>query len=399
MTIYDVLILGGGAAGLMCAQEAGKQGKTVLIIEGSHKAGKKIIAAGGGYCNFTNQDVSADNYISANPNFCKSALSQFSQWDMINLVSDHQVAYCERKHGQLFCTKKTHAILHLLLDRCNQPSIQLLINQKVLDVNKNDYFSVTTQQGEYQGHRLVVATGGLSLPKMGASNLGYQIAEQFAHPIIPTRAGLVPFIFSDQLKTIFAALAGLSLPVTISTATYSIQEDLLFTHRGLSGPAVLQASNYWQADDSISINCFPHLDLHQQVDQAKQNCDSGTLTQLLSPFLAKRILRTLESLFWFDYRNHPISQLSPLLLHKIAHQLHNWQIKPAGTEGYRTAEVTLGGVDTHYISSQTMMSRHVPGLYFVGEVLDVTGQLGGYNLQWAWSSGYVAGKQIAHQAT
>ncbi len=389
----DVLVIGASAAGLMCAIEAGKRGRKVIVLDHANKPGKKILMSGGGRCNFTNTDVNASNFISHNPHFCKSALSRYTQWDFIALVNDHNIAYHERDLGKLFCDDSARDILDMLLSECKKASIDIHLNCNIRQITKNgnSAFDVETSLGSIQATSLVVATGGLSIPKMCASPLGYQIAEQFGHHIWKTRAGLVPFTLQPHDKTLLSELSGISVNCNVSNEHIQFKENILFTHRGLSGPAILQISSYWQAGEIININLLPELDVADFIKTQQSKHPNSRLKTALSEVLPKRLLPTLLGQEIID---KPLQELSQVLIGKIAQQLEQWQIKPNGTEGYRTAEVTLGGVDCDELSSKTMESKRITGLYFIGEVVDVTGWLGGYNFQWAWSSGWCAGQVV-----
>lgn len=392
---YDVIILGAGASGLMCAIQAAKQGKSVLMLEKANKVGKKILMSGGGKCNFTNLFVEPENYISNNPHFVISALSQYTNWDFISLVEKHNVAYEERKHGQLFTINGSKDILNLLLKECDTTKKINIITQCIISsIEKNDLFEIQSNVGSFNSTSLVIATGGLSIPTLGGSGFGYQIAKQFGHHVFPTRAGLVPFCFTDYFKDITNKLSGNTLTAEVHNAKASFYESILFTHRGLSGPAILQLSNYWQQGEAFTINLLPHLTLLDIFKSEKKQHPKLLLRSILNEYLPKNIALELQNLIWQEKANTPIAEISDLELKDIAENLHHFKVKPSDTEGYRTAEVTLGGVDTNDISSKTMQSKKVQGLFFIGEVLDVTGHLGGYNFQWAWSSGFVAGQNV-----
>lgn len=392
-THVDVLIIGAGASGLICAIEAAKRGRQVLVLDSANKAGKKILMSGGGRCNFTNYDVGSEHYLSHNPHFCKSALSRYTQWDFIAQVEDYKIPYHEREHGQLFCNDSSKDILTMLLSECANYKVNIQLNCQIQHIHKQqpDGFELETSTGSYHCQSLVIASGGLSIPKMGASAFGYQVAKQFGHHIWPTQAGLVPFTLHNQDKATFYDLSGISVPCRASNNKISFQDNLLFTHRGLSGPAILQLSSYWQAGESIQINLLPNLDLAVWLKEKKAEQPNRSLKVLLGKHLAKRLIVALLGL---ETADSPLQKLSYQQLDEISNQLQHWTIKPNNTEGYRTAEVTLGGVDCNEISSQTMVSKKQPGLYFIGEVLDVTGWLGGYNFQWAWSSGWCAGQAV-----
>jgi len=386
----DVTIIGAGAAGLMCAFSAAARGRRVLLLDHANKAGKKILMSGGGRCNFTNLYTEPANFLSANPHFCKSALARYSQWDFIEMVARHGIAYHEKKLGQLFCDHKSSDILQMLLDECAQAGVELRLDTTVQTIEKvAEGYQLQTSAGAIDCQSLVIATGGLSIPTLGASGFGYQVARQFGHNVLPTRAGLVPFTITDpQLKAICGELSGTSVEdCLVSCNGQSFRENILFTHRGLSGPAILQVSSFWQAGDVIEINLLPHLDLAEWLAEQQRERPNSELKTILGELFTRKMAGLLSE-HWFTSK--PLKQYTPGELERIATRLAAWQLVPAGTEGYRTAEVTLGGIDTREVSSKTMESMKSPGLYFVGEVLDVSGHLGGFNFQWAWASGYAA---------
>ncbi|MFI3199102.1 MAG: NAD(P)/FAD-dependent oxidoreductase [Methylococcaceae bacterium] len=393
MTETDVIIIGAGASGLMCAIEAGKRGREVMVLDHANKAGKKILMSGGGRCNFTNYSIEPNNFISNNPHFCKSALSRYTQWDFLALIARHKIPYHERDHGQLFCNDSAKDILTLLLKECAEVGVIVQLNTTVENLEKlTNGFHLKTNQGPINCQSLVVATGGLSIPKMGASPFGYKIAEQFGIPVVPTRAGLVPLTLQPDDKEQFAPLSGIAVPCSISNKRQTFNENVLFTHRGLSGPAVLQISSYWlSGGESLVIDLLPALNLATELKAKRQQKLKNTLKTILDGYLPKRLVSCLlpEEVLTLS-----LPDLSDRQIQQIADQLHKWTIKPGGTEGYRTAEVTVGGVDCEALSSKTMESKQVPGLYFIGEVVDVTGWLGGYNFQWAWSSAWCAGQYV-----
>jgi len=396
--LFDVIIIGGGASGLLCAITAAQRGRRILVLDSSNKIGKKILMSGGGRCNFTNLYIEPDCFLSSNPHFCKSALSQYTQWDFISLVEKHGLAYEERDHGQLFCKESAKDILAILIKECNEAGVQIRTHCEVNSIttvseqNKLDSsFKLQSSQGSFESESLVIASGGLSIPKMGATNYAYKVAQQFDMPVIETSAALVPFTFTGEYKVIFERLSGISHKVNLSTDKKQFYENILFTHRGLSGPAALQLSSYWKQGETITINLFPDNDINEILNQAKKRKPTLLLRNLLSQYLAKKLVQELEALFWLDWQEKVIADIPDKVLNEIAMNLSAWGLKPSGTEGYRTAEVTLGGVDTDYLSSKTMESKTQQGLYFIGEAVDVTGHLGGFNFQWAWSSGYVAG--------
>jgi len=374
----------------MCALSAASRGRRVLLLDHANKAGKKILMSGGGRCNFTNLYSEPGNFLSGNAHFCKSALARYSQWDFIALVAKHAVPYHEKKLGQLFCDHKASDILDLLLDECAQAGVDLRLDTSISEIAKQEAgYQLQTSAGLVSCESLVIATGGLSIPTLGASGFGYQVAEQFGHSLLPTRAGLVPFSITDpQLKMLCTQLSGTSVEdCRVSCKGQSFVENILFTHRGLSGPAILQISSFWTPGDTLEINLLPHLDLPVWLAQQQAERPNTELKTLLGELFTKK-MATLLAEQWFVSK--PMKQYHPGELLDVADQLSRWQVVPAGTEGYRTAEVTLGGVDTHEVSSKTMESLKSPGLYFIGEVLDVTGHLGGFNFQWAWASGYAA---------
>lgn len=391
MKSFDVIVLGAGAAGLMCAITAGGRGRRVLVLERANKVGKKILMSGGGRCNFTNLHISPENYLSANPHFCKSALSRYTQWDFIELVNKHGIAYHEKAQGQLFCDESSKQILAMLLEECEQAGVVIHTRCEVEKVSAQAGFSVSTNQGRFECTSLVVATGGLSIPKLGGSGFGYELAGQFGLKVLPRRAGLAPFTFTDSVKEMSERLTGVSLRVAISTVGQGFTDDILFTHRGLSGPAVLQLSSYWREGEAIKLNLLPDRQVETLLKTAKQRQPKSLLRSCLAEYLPKKLVLECQAMFWPGFAETALAEVPDQALRAIAAQLSAWTLKPAGTEGYRTAEVTLGGVDTNGLSSQTMECKTWPGLYFVGEVMDVTGHLGGYNFQWAWSSAYAAG--------
>lgn len=389
----DILIIGASASGLMCAIEAGKRNRRVIVLDHANKPGKKILMSGGGRCNFTNYDVSADNYISHNPHFCKSALSRYTQWDFIDMVRRHQIPFHEREHGQLFCDNSAKDILEMLLDECRNVNAEIKLGTEINSVEKFNYhdFRINASGNIYQCQSLVIATGGLSIPKMCATPLGYKIAEQFNIKVWPTSAGLVPFTLQPGDKQRFSPLSGIAIDCIVSNQHASFRENILFTHRGLSGPAILQISSYWQPGESITINLLPDRELVEDLKNAQQQHPNQQLKTWLAQLLPKRVVNTLLD---ENTANKTLHSLSRTEFSTISEQLQAWKIRPNGTEGYRTAEVTLGGVDCDALSSKTMEAKNVPGLYFIGEVVDVTGWLGGYNFQWAWSSGWCAGQYV-----
>lgn len=395
MAVFDVIILGAGAAGLMCAIEAAKRGRKVMVLDHANKAGKKILMSGGGRCNFTNYYVEPENYLSKNPHFCKSALSRYTQWDFIGLVEQHGIAYHEKKSGQLFCDNKAQDILTMLLDECQQYGAQVQLNTSIEAVEAIEQgFQLNTSQGKFRCHSLVVATGGLSIPTLGATGYGYQVAEQFGHDLLARSAALVPFTISDSFKQVCQQLSGSSCAVTVSCGAQSFAEDMLFTHRGLSGPAILQISSYWQPGKAIEIDFLPEQNLAEQLRELQHNKAKSLLRTILAQWLPQKMVGQLLGYSCPELCEKNLAELSAVDMDLIAAAFHQFQITPAGTEGYRTAEVTLGGVDSDQVSSKTLMSKLQPDLYFIGEVIDVSGHLGGFNFQWAWASGWCAGQEV-----
>ncbi|MFM2588395.1 NAD(P)/FAD-dependent oxidoreductase [Vibrio sp. TBV020] len=393
---FDVVIIGAGAAGLMCAAEAGKRGRKTLVLDHAKKPGRKILIAGGGRCNFTNYDVSANNFLCQNPHFVKSALSQYTNWDFISMVSKHGIEFEERDHGQLFCVGDYDSkdIVKMLLAECDYPSVSQRYQQDIHHIEKTESgFTLHANTSVIECKSLVVATGGLSMPKLGATPFGYKIAEQFGLEVISTTAGLVPFTLHKEDKEAFAELSGIAIPAEITAQDGTVfKEALLFTHRGLSGPSVLQISSFWKAGEKVSINLVPEADIDELLQRSLEKHPNQSLKNTLAKVLPKRLVEVLIDRKVLQ--DKPLKQFNSKQLSEITHTLENWQIMPNGTEGYRTAEVTLGGVDTNYLSSKTMECKQISGLYFIGEVMDVTGWLGGYNFQWCWSSGFVAGQWV-----
>ncbi|GLQ46611.1 membrane protein [Dyella lipolytica] len=389
----DVLVIGAGAAGLMCAITAGQRGRHVLVLDHANKAGKKILMSGGGRCNFTNLGVTPAQYLSANPHFAKSALARYTPADFIALVEKHRIAYHEKELGQLFCDESSKLIVRMLLDECAAADVRVETSCAVRQVRKtSEGFAVMTAKGEVHADSLVVASGGLSIPSMGASGLGYELARQFGHNLLATRAGLVPLTLSSKHQEHYQDLAGVALPIAEArVGKRSFRAGLLFTHRGISGPSILQISSYWQPGDDLRIDLSPEQDIGEWLVAQRAARPAAELRNVLGDLLPKRLAQRLSEL-WLHSR--PMRQYRDAELRDMGAQLHDWPIVASGTEGYRTAEVTLGGVDTDGLSSSTMQSKLVPGLYFIGEVVDVTGWLGGYNFQWAWASGYAAGEVV-----
>jgi predicted Rossmann fold flavoprotein len=391
MQQWDVIIIGAGAAGLMCAIEAGKRGRKVLLLDNGKRVGRKILMSGGGRCNFTNMYAGPENFLSQNKHFCKSALSRYTQWDFIALVQKHAIAYHEKTLGQLFCDDSAKDIVDMLLSEAKAANVQIALQQSITGVSFADgQYTVITAELSRQCHSLVVASGGLSLPSLGATAFGFQLAEQFGLKVLPLRAALVPLTWQPSDKAVFEEISGVSLPVTAEANGTVFPEDMLFTHRGLSGPAILQISSYWQPGDEVIVNMAPQTDVAEFLSAQQQAHPEQEVKTALGKLLPKRLVEKLLELNVFT--NQPLKALSPKSIKQLADNLHTYVFKPNGTEGYRTAEVTIGGVDTDYLSSKTMEAKQQPGLYFIGEVVDVTGWLGGYNFQWAWASGWVAGQ-------
>ncbi|MGY0504679.1 NAD(P)/FAD-dependent oxidoreductase [Luteimonas sp. e5] len=386
---YDALIIGAGAAGLMCAITAGQRGRKVLVIEHVDRCGKKILMSGGGRCNFTNLGTSPAQYLSANPHFCKSALARYTPADFIGMVERHGIAWHEKELGQLFCDESSKLIVRMLLDECAAAGVRIETGCTVEEVRRDDAgFHLRTSRGERHAPALVVASGGLSIPRMGATGFGYELARQFGHRVLPTRAGLVPLTLSGTHLQRLEGLSGVALPVEARCGPAAFRKAMLLTHRGLSGPAILQVSSYWQPGEPLAIDLLPGADANALLQAWQRTRRDAQLHTLLAERLPRRFAQRLCE-HWITSR--PMRQYTPKALAGIAAVLREWPITASGTEGYRTAEVTLGGVDTAGLSSATMMSKTVPGLYFIGEVVDVTGWLGGYNFQWAWASGHAAG--------
>jgi predicted Rossmann fold flavoprotein len=385
----DVVIVGAGAAGLMCAIAAGKRGRAVLVLEHTGRIGNKIRISGGGRCNFTNTNMDCEHYLSHNPHFCRSALSRFSPHDFIEMLGKHGIAYYEKEEGQLFCKESSAAITNMLHKECNKAAVEIRLNCKIGHVRKDERFVLSTNGGTFESVSLVIATGGLSYAELGATDMGYRIARQFDLRVTPTKPALVPLTLSLKDTALFRKLSGISVDALVSVHQKKFRGSILFTHRGLSGPAILQVSSYWNHGDSIRMDLLPDTDIYGLFIAEKQG--RMEMRNFLSRYLPKRLAHEWCELY---APSKPLCQFDERELKETAHQLHNWEIVPRGTEGYRKAEVTLGGIDTDELSSKTMEAKKVPGLYFVGEVIDVTGQLGGYNLQWAWASGHAAGRYV-----
>lgn len=394
---YDVLVIGAGASGLMTAYMAAQRGRRVVVVEKANKVGKKILMSGGGKCNFTNLYVEPENFISHNPHFVISALTRYTNWDFIGMVCEYGIEYEERKHGQLFTVNGAKEILAMLLSECDKTGlvdIKTSCEVKAVNAVDDQGLQVATSLGYFEVESVVVASGGLSIPTLGGSGIGYEIAKQFGHYIYPTRAGLVPFTFSDNFKEVTTRLSGNAVEATLSNELNSFTEALLFTHRGLSGPSSLQLSNYWDVGQSFKVDFLPSVDLFDFFKSRKQSQPKVLLRTLLTEYLPKSVVLELQHLIWTEVTETSIGNISDDKLEQIAKRLHSFEVKPSGTEGYRTAEVTLGGVDTTEVSSKTMESKKQKGLFFVGEILDVTGHLGGFNFQWAWSSAHAASEYV-----
>ena len=392
MTHVDVIVIGAGAAGLMCAAQAGYRGRSVAVLDMGKKPGRKILISGGGRCNFTNENASPSNYLCANPHFVKSCLSRYTQHDFVELVDRHGLAYHHKTLGQLFCDNSAQDIVDILLTECEWAGVTIKLRSEVLNVAKTATgYSVTTEQETLTCESLVVASGGLTMPKLGATPIGYKIAEQFGLKILPTMAALVPFTLHQHDKDRFEGLSGISIPCEVASEDGTVfKENILFTHRGLSGPAILQISSFWRAGQAVTINLLPEIDLKQQLADWRETQAQKSLKNSLATILPKRFVEILHDSNAIPDCN--INQLTHGQIDALADYIHAWQIKPNGTEGYRTAEVTLGGVDTDELSSKTFEAKKAKGLYFIGEVTDVTGWLGGYNFQYAWSCGFAAGQ-------
>ena len=412
----DVIVIGAGASGLMCAARAGKKGRRVVVLDHGPKAGQKILMSGGGRCNFTNKEVTADHFISSNPHFCKSAISRYTPYDFLDLVTAYGISYEERRHGQLFCTGSASEILEMLMMECRKANVKITLNRavkkiehlvatkgsvkqsikrpsktEIADPGSGARFRIHTPSGQIDTQSLVIATGGLSIPGVGASPFGYQVAEQFDIPIVPVRPGLVPLTLQPEDKKMLESLAGISVDATVCVGSTRFTEKLLFTHRGLSGPVILQISSYWKPGQPVTIDLLPFHNVQDIIAKTKEKHPKKYLKSTLYKYLPKRLV---DLRFDVCPENRSILSLSKDQLERVSTAFHRWELKPGGTEGNRTAEVTVGGVDCNHISSKTMETRTVPGLFFIGEVLDVTGWLGGYNLQWAWASGYCAGGRV-----
>jgi len=387
---YDVIIIGAGAAGMMCAIEAGKRGRKVLLVDHYKKIGEKIRISGGGRCNFTNIHTNPNKFLSQNPKFVRSALSQYTQNDFINLIKKYEIKFHEKKLGQLFCDHSAQQIVEMLLKECELVNVTILKEFIIKSVDKeNDQYLISTETDKYSSESLIVATGGLSVPKIGATSFGYEIAKKFDHNIIETLPALVPLTFNEKILEICKELTGLSVEAIVSFKKVLFQEGMLFTHRGLSGPSILQISSYWKHGENIKVNLSPKLNVYELLEKKRKLNSKFDILNIVSEILPKRLAQIICS---ENNVSGNISELSNKILKQLSENINSWLISPTGSEGYRTAEVTLGGVNTKELSSKTMMSNKHKNLFFIGEVVDVTGHLGGYNFQWAWSSGYVAGQ-------
>ncbi|NMP28368.1 NAD(P)/FAD-dependent oxidoreductase [Rahnella sp. SAP-1] len=394
MEQYDVVVIGAGAAGMFCAAQVGQGGRSVLLLDNGKKLGRKILMSGGGRCNFTNLYTEPAAYLSQNPHFCKSALARYSQWDFIDLINRYGIAWHEKTLGQLFCDDSAEQIVTMLEQECQKGQVTVRLRSEITAVEKVEQgFCLSVNGQDVSAHSLVVASGGLSMPGLGASPFGYRLAEQFGLKVLPTRAGLVPFTLHKPLLEHLQTLSGVSVPAVLTAEDGTVfRENILFTHRGLSGPAVLQLSSYWQPGEYVSVNLLPDVDLAALLDEQRQQHPNQSLKNTLALWLPKRLVECLQTLEQLP--DVTLKQLNLPQQMALVAQLQNWQVQPNGTEGYRTAEVTLGGVDTRELSSKTMAASKVPGLYFIGEVVDVTGWLGGYNFQWAWSSAWACAQAL-----
>ncbi|MBL7636563.1 aminoacetone oxidase family FAD-binding enzyme [Atlantibacter hermannii] len=394
MEQFDAVIIGAGAAGLFCAAQAGQAGLRVLLLDNGKKPGRKILMSGGGRCNFTNLYVEPAAYLSANPHFCKSALARYTQWDFIDLVGKYGIAWHEKTLGQLFCDDSAQQIVDMLVAECGKGNVTMRLRSEVLGIERDEQGYLLTLNGDsVRTAKLVIASGGLSMPGLGASPFGYKVAEQFGLKVLPTRAGLVPFTLHKPLLEALQVLSGVSVPSVVSAQDGTVfRENVLFTHRGLSGPAILQISSYWQPGEKVTINLLPDCDLNAFVDEQRNAHPNQSLKNTLAMQLPKRLIEILQQMGQIP--DCTLKQLNARQQEALVELLTAWQVQPNGTEGYRTAEVTLGGVDTHELSSRTMEARNVPGLYFIGEVVDVTGWLGGYNFQWAWASAWACAQAL-----
>ncbi len=387
----DVVIIGAGASGLMCAIEAGKRNRSVIVIDHASRPGEKIRVSGGGHCNFTNINLTSENYHSSNPHFSKSALARFTPYNFIELLNKHGIKYYEKGSGQMFCRNNSAEVIKMLVEECEKTGVQILLNHSIEEIKRNGVhlFIIKTNHAEIETESLVIATGSLSYPVLGATDIGHKIAKQFGLNVMPSKPALVPLIFHAEEFKRFKELSGISIDSIVSCNNRQFRGNILFTHRGLSGPAILHISLYWNTGDNLTINLLPEMDIYKIFMLKRQS--KMKVNNLLSQYLPDRFSNTFCETYT---ESKMLNQYSDKELRNIAHQIHNWTITPSGTEGFKKAEVTLGGVDTKELSSRTMEANKVPGLYFIGEVVDVTGQLGGYNLHWAWASGYTAGQYV-----
>ena len=389
ITAVDVLIVGAGAAGLMCASEAAKRGRSVVVLDHAHKLAEKIRISGGGRCNFTNLNAKPENYLSQNTHFCRSALARYTPQHFIALLEKHKLSYSEKTLGQLFCDDGSEAIIKMLKDECDAAGGKLLLSCDIDEISHSDAFHISSSRGKFRASSLVIATGGLSIPKIGATPFGYKVAEQFGIPMTKLHPGLVPLSFHPEEWSAYAELAGISVEAVVRCGKQAFRESVLFTHHGLSGPAILQISSYWEHGQALHIDLLPDHDMRQIFIEQRSN------RMVLDNFLAQYLPHRFAELWCRQFaENKPLNQFSEKVLSALATQLHDWQITPTGTLGYSKAEVTCGGVDTQALSSKTMQANAVQGLFFIGEVVDVTGQLGGYNFQWAWASAHAAGQAV-----
>ena len=389
---FDVVIVGAGASGLMCALTAGYRGRSVLVIEHTNKAGRKILMSGGGRCNFTNLNSTPANFLSHNPHFCKSALSRYKPQDFVDMVDRHGIEYHEKAPGQLFCNESSREILTMLLTECEWAGVTIELDTAVISVEKRgEGYRIRTEREEIQCQSLVIASGGLSIPNGGATGFAYAIAAQFDMAVTPRRAALVPFTLQPDILTPLKELSGIAQPAKVSCNGMAFVEPILFTHRGISGPAVLQISSYWQPGDEVEIDLLPNISLSDTLKSLRDSKPKQGVERALSEHMTKRLAQTLTEMWELQAE---VGQLSNARIDEIADHFHHWRVKPSGTEGYRTAEVTIGGIDTNEVSQKTFESKKAPGLYFIGESLDVTGHLGGHNFQWAWASGFCCGESV-----
>ena len=391
MPDYDVIVIGAGAAGLMCAITAGQRGRRVLLLDHADKAGKKIRISGGGRCNFTNLKSGPEYYLSGNPRFTISALARYTPQDFLALIARHRIPWEERDEGQLFCRHSAQAIVDMLLAECEASRVELRLDCRVRSVDRNGCFSLATDTGPLSCASLVVATGGLSFAKIGASDFGYRVARQFGLELVPSAPALAPFIISGSARPLLEGLAGISVDAGVRCGKQAFRGKILVTHKGLSGPAILQISSYWRQGEAVHVDLLPDTDIDTYLEGMRAERPKAELKTVLSSLLPRRLVQ-----HWCEFLipNCPLNRLSPKQIESIRRAIHDWQVVPSGTEGYRVAEVTVGGVDTRELSSKTMEARKVPGLHFIGEVVDVTGHLGGFNFQWAWASGYCAGQHV-----